>query len=169
MPARAPLSQIVTTGRSVGTSAPEIGEEPVGDVAAAGDVAAVALVALAHVDHLGALLEQPVELVEVDRLDPLGAAAEDVALELEEADRAEPAHRPLGLVALAAWTTTAVAGVEHEAGLGRERGARHGTLSAPWRVAGEVVDAGRTSSTVAPAGAAASSPTSAGRRRTGRG
>ena len=38
--ARAPLSQIVTTGRSVGTSAPRHAQQPIRDVAAAGDVAA---------------------------------------------------------------------------------------------------------------------------------
>ena len=75
MPARAPLSQIVTTGRSVGISAPQREQQPVGDVAAARDVAAVALVALAHVDQLRARLEQPLELVELDGLDPLGARA----------------------------------------------------------------------------------------------
>ena len=54
-------------------------KQAVRDVAAARDVAAVALVALAHVDQLGALLEQRLELVELDRLDPLGPGAEDVA------------------------------------------------------------------------------------------
>ena len=42
-------------------------QQPVGDVAAAGDVARVALVLLAHVDHLGAGRDQRLELVDGDR------------------------------------------------------------------------------------------------------
>ena len=69
-------------------------------------ICGVALIALADVDHLGALLEQPVELVEADGVDVLDSAAEDVALELEVADRAEGRAARCASSTVAAWTTT---------------------------------------------------------------
>ena len=131
IPARAPLSQIVTTGRSVGSSAPHASSMPVRDVAAARDVAAVALVALAHVDQLRARLEQLLELVELDRLDPLGPGAEDVAQDVEEADRLETSDRRWASGAVEACTTTRSSASRTKPALVPNEVPETGTLNAP--------------------------------------
>ena len=162
MPARAPLSQIVTTGRSVGTSAPQIGKEAVRDVAAAGDVAVVALVALADVDQLDAVLEQPAELVEVDGLDAFRAAAEHVSLELEEADGVQAADRAAASSAVAACTTIRSSRSSTKPAFVANELPETGTLRAPRRWPAPYEGASRTSRTTASSGGAASSPTSLG-------
>ena len=75
--ARGPLSQIVTTGRSPQSPfSAACARHPVGKVAAAGDRAVVALVRLAHVEHLDlARREPPLQLVDRHRLHELLAAA----------------------------------------------------------------------------------------------
>ena len=152
-PARAPLSQIVTTGRSVGTSAPRDAQEPVRDVAAAGDVAAVALVALAHVDHLGALLEQRVR---ARRGRPGRSArgrrrgriprARGSRPTVARARRAPPRQRS------AAWTTIRSSGSSTNPALVANDGPDTGTFNAPATWPARKSSTGRTSRTVAPAG-----------------
>src|SRR5205085_7233367 len=73
-------------------------DEPVRDVDAAGDVAGVAFVELAHVDELdGVALEQAAELVDGDRLHRLlRRGLGEVAGEVEEADRTQAPRGPLG-------------------------------------------------------------------------
>ncbi len=81
-------------------------EETVGDVAAAGDVARIALVLLADVDQLGARLEDLVELLDPDELEVLRAATEDVPRDVEDADRAQVSASPRADSASSAATTT---------------------------------------------------------------
>lgn len=104
-------------GGYVGAADPE---QAIGDVAAARDVAVVALVALPHVDQLRATRQQLLELVEVDRLHPLCAAAENVALELEEPDRLEAANRTPGLAGARGLDGDRLRCIEDERGPGRE-------------------------------------------------
>ena len=74
MLARMPDSQIVTTGLlGVHAFRPESAQQAERDVQRAGDVTLVALGLLAHVEHLhGALLEQPLQLVELHGHERLG-------------------------------------------------------------------------------------------------
>ena len=67
---------------------------------AARDVARITFVFLSNVEDLHAsVLHQPLEIGDVDRLDPLCRLdVGDEGVELEEADRAQAASRPLGLV-----------------------------------------------------------------------
>ena len=132
-------------------------EQAVRDVAAPRDVAGVALVLLAHVDELRACLEERVELFDRDEVERLRTAAEDVALDLEMADRVEAAHRavrprprpgPTRRRGLA--STTNAAFVE-------KRVPETGTLNAPATWPAANASTGRTSSTCTPSGAAASS------------
>ncbi len=124
--ARAPDSQRVTTGRSVATSAASSRDEPVGDVARAGDVAVVALVLLPHVDHVGSLVEELLEVVDTDRLELLGPAAENEARNVQEADRAQAADRALRFGLIGGEDADGPLGIEQKAGLRREAGARDG-------------------------------------------
>ena len=96
--ARGPVSQIVTTGRSRGRSGQHERHQPIRDVAAAGDVAGVAVVLLAYVDDLGARRDEGVELVDRDRRRLLVPAAEHEPGDVEEGDRVEASDRALGLV-----------------------------------------------------------------------
>ena len=73
--ARGPASQIVMIGLSRGRGLAER-EQAVRDVAAAGDVARVALLLLAYVDQLGPVREEGVELLDRDELERLRSAAE---------------------------------------------------------------------------------------------
>src|SRR5215207_2864526 len=76
----------------VGESSGDRGQQPVGDVPRADDVAVIALVGLAHVeqDH-SVLRDEPLELVEVDRLEPRVAAGrvDDETVEVDETDCVE--------------------------------------------------------------------------------
>src|SRR5215217_4596905 len=68
-------------------------EQPVRDIARSRDVAAVALVLLAHVDHLDlAGCKQALELVDLDRREPVFARrVERVAGDVEQRDRTQAA------------------------------------------------------------------------------
>ena len=114
---------------------PERAHEPVRDVPAARDVALVALVLLAHVEHLGRVVgEQRLELVHPDRLDPLrGLELEHVAGDGEQADRVQALGRPrpassgeeAWIVIGSSWSSTKAAFVPTEE-------PSSGTLTAPW-------------------------------------
>ena len=99
----------------------------------------------------------------LDRLDPLRAVAEHVALELEEADGAEASDRALRLVPRRdAWTTIGAVGIEQERRpSSRTRCPRRARSARRGRGRRGSARAGRTSSTVAPAGGIGSSTTSA--------
>ena len=131
-------------------------EQAVRDVAAAGDVAGVALVLLAHVDELGPALEERVELLDRDELERLRAAAEDVAGDVEVADRAEAARRERDFV-LVRGRDDDGACVEHERRLRREARARDGHAERTAMVPGrERLDRAHVEDLV-PSGGAASS------------
>src|SRR5205085_11819126 len=76
-------------------------DEAVRDMPAAGDVAVVALVGLAHVEELDrARGEQALELVDRDGREPVRRVGIlQVAGELDEADRAQAARRARDLLA----------------------------------------------------------------------
>ena len=100
--------------------------EPVRDVPAARDVALVALVLLAHVEHLGRVVcEQRLELVDADRLDPLRRLElEHVAGDVEQADRVQASARPRPLrSAEEAWIVIGSSWSSTKAGLRPDRGA----------------------------------------------
>ena len=96
--------------------------EPVGDVPAAGDVALVALVLLAHVEELDRVRgEQRLELLDPDRLEPLRRGElEQVAAEVEQPDRPQALRRELGLLVRGGMQRDRLLRVEQEAGLRRE-------------------------------------------------
>ena len=79
-------------------AAAELPEQPVGDVARAGDVALVPLVCLPHVEQLDRVVgEQPLELLERDRLERLVAAALLPAGDSEQADSVQGARGTSGV------------------------------------------------------------------------
>ena len=132
-PRAAPLSQTVTTVCRSGARA-RMSHHPVGDVAAPGDVAVVALVLLADVDHLDRVVGQKaLQLVELDRLHPLGRGRRGhEAGEVEEArPRAGPwRRRPPPPVTRRRSTTGCSASSRNPAFVPNE-GPDTGTLSAP--------------------------------------
>ena len=122
--------------RAVECAAAELSEQPVRDVARARDVARVALGRFAHVDDLnvGGRVEELLQLDDVhgrERL--LGARREDVAGEIEDADRPERVAAAIASSLVCAWSTTRSPGsstnpafVENDAPLDRHADrARH--------------------------------------------
>ena len=103
----------------------------------AGDVAAVALVLLADVEHGDAVGEQMLELLDLDTAQRLGGRrVDDVAGEIEEADRVQAGRRPRRLAVGASVDRNACLGREHEAGLGREARTRHRDIERAVHVSG---------------------------------
>ncbi len=167
--ARGPVSQIVTIGLSRGRSASPSASKSVRDVPAPGDVARVALVLFAHVDELGALLEERVQLVDRDELERLGTATEDVAGDVEDRDGAKAADG-VGRLCFVGCCDCDGPGIEDERRLRRKAGSGDRNAEGAREVAGRERAHRAHIQDLRPRRAARRSPAApAGRRRTARG
>ena len=110
---------------AVGDRRPVGAQQPVRDVLAARDEAGVALVELAHVDHVDLAAAQELrEIVHLDRLGRLELPGPvEVALQLEEPDSAQAPGGELGLLGRRGVQDDPLATAQHEAGLRPEAAA----------------------------------------------
>ena len=170
IPARAPDSQIVTTGRSVVDAGAERASSRYGMLPAARDVAAVALVRLADVEHLALLPRagararraRPARAARAARRHVSPSSSRKPTACSRRATR-RPPRRELALHddPLVGSSTKPAFVPNAEPETGHVERARD--------VAGREVGASRTSSTVAPAGVGGELSAAPARRRTGRG
>ena len=117
----------------------KLAHDPVRHVSGAVDVALVPLGLLTHVEHFDvALREEPVELIELDRLELLARLGlGEVAAELEETDRAQPTRGLLRVLGRGGVDRHRLVCGEHERGLRRERRARERDVERAGDMAGD--------------------------------
>ena len=137
--ARAPLSQIVTTGRPLSELVGEGAHEPVRDVPAARDVALVALVLLADVEHLDRAVREQRARAPRCRSGSSVSGARPSRKSRRASSRPTARNRArgrLGLLGRRRVDRDRLLGVEHEARLGRRMRSRRAGRSARPQVTG---------------------------------
>ena len=152
--AREPEEQIVTIGRSSGRSSMKARTIRYGMWRAALDVPLVALALLADVEDLDRPVRgEPLELVDVDRLDLLArVGVREIAAEIEEADGAEALRGRLRVLGGFRVDRHRLVGGEDERSFRRERRAREWDVERAVDVARDELARSRTSSTEPPSG-----------------